>query len=156
MGRCHVFVLGVHAVAVAIAISACGGGGGGGDSNSAEAAVRRQFDFVDKGQWGRQWEELHPAQQAFVPRERFVECADERLSGMDIVSVKVLETFEEESLIPGTDMSVPSTALTVEVEFKQGLLHNKDTDTVHVFLVDGEWRWVTSDADAYKRGECPD
>ncbi len=123
---------------------------------TAGEALELVIDYVSKGQFGRQWEGLHPAQQEFIPKELYVLCRDEAAAGVDVKSVKVLETFEEDSPIPGTELVLPSAAITAEVAYKQGLFSDTDTDTFHLFLVDGVWRWVDPDPDPYKSGECPD
>lgn len=62
------------------------------------------------------------------------------------------ETYSEDVLIPGTDLTVESVAITVELE------PNMDqTDTFHSYDVDGEWRFTVSciRAAALCLGRCP-
>jgi hypothetical protein len=163
----------VALVALACVLGACGGGGAGkkaaetptsvtagsrtpATTETAEAAFRRQLQRLSDGQYGRQWEELHPAQQAFIPKELFVRCIGERIGNADVTGVTIKSTFAERLTVPGTGEQADSTAITAEVAVKAGKLEQKSTDTYHEFLVGGQWKWTASgDVDAYKRGACP-
>lgn len=136
-------------LAVVALTLACGSGA----SNSADDAVRRQFGYLDKGQWGLQWEEMHPAQQAIVTRECFISDSAEEKTGIEIEVRKILETYEEDIEIPGTDLLVPSTAVTLKLEVRQGLLSDTITETFHEVLVDGDWRWLSSNPERIS-GAC--
>jgi hypothetical protein len=122
---------------------------------SAEAAFRRLLDYASKGQYGRQWDDLHPAQQAFVNRDLFVRCYSEKLGGLDVTRINVVDTFQEEQSVPGTDVRQVTTGISAEVTYRRDGQESTSTDTYHEYLVDGRWRWALSDPDAYKRGECP-
>lgn len=148
MNRTFVLV-GTLALLATIGV-ACGGGDGdkeGGDS--PDAAILRLFDQLDKGQWGRQWEDLHPAHQAVVSRDSFIACASE--VQIDLDSVEVLEVYDEPVSVEGA--SLPSKAVTVRLEAGP----SSDEQTFHLLDVEGEWRWVMSDdaLTAYRAGECP-
>lgn len=123
-------------------LAGCGGSGGKFDDEPAAQAMRRQFDYIAKGQDGRRWDELHPAQQALIPRERFLDCNE--ADSVEIERVEVLEVFDEQTSIPGTDRTVASRAITVRVKASAGLLSDEFTDTFHEVEVDGAWRWVMS------------
>lgn len=159
----------IAAAALILALAGCGGGDDSvATSTTAEAptqstttakpadspekgvaALKHQFDLISKGQWGRNWDELHPAQQAFIPRERYVEClADE---SFELTDITVLETFEEPMSIDGTDLRVDSLAITVRITANG----RTETDTFHEVFVDGRWAWVSSDAEMFRDGECP-
>lgn len=160
-------------VVLLVVTAACGGNGGESDGSStggatsapsttvspqerrraAEDAMKRQFDQVDRGQWGRQWEELHPAQQAFVPKDAFVQCSQK--GGLSIESLSILETFEERVAIPGTTVQADSVAITAQVKARIGQLKDDFKQTFHEFEVNGQWRWTISDPEPYKAGRCP-
>jgi hypothetical protein len=131
--------------------AACGGASASDDS--AEAAFRRQLDYLEKGQYSRAYAELHPSQQAFIPETLYIECAGEM--DIEIEGVKIVDTYTETTSIPGTDETAESTALTAEITLRLGLLENTSTSTYHEYLVDGEWRFAVSDGDASREGRCP-
>lgn len=138
---------------------ACGGGGGASgpkEGEAAEDAMKRQFGYLDKGQLGKEWDELHPGQQASVPKEKFISCRSGR--SIDISSLEVLETYEEPIDLPGVPEK-SSTAVTVKLKGNFGLLgtEQETTDTFHEIMHDGAWRWVIPEEDvkAYERGACP-
>lgn len=115
---------------------------GSGQASSAEDAVRRQFDYMDRGQWGRRWDEMHPAQQSLITRELFVKCSP---VGLEAKINRVIETFEDDVLITGTDLTVRATAVTVDFEFTQGIIADSDVDTFFVTVVHGSWRWIATE-----------
>jgi hypothetical protein len=158
---------GVLSALCIVAIAACSGGSDDDAASkkaesdtpkeSAGEALERQLDYLGDGQYGRQWEELHPAQREFVDKELFINCYNERLGGIDIEDVDVKEIYDEKVDVPGTDLAdVDSKAVTVEVTLSGGGETQSSTDTYHEFLVDGAWRWTLPDVEPYKNGECPE
>ena len=57
-----------------------------------------------------------PQQQALIPRTKFLSCGDPS-AALDVNSVSVTDTYDEEVDIPGTSLVVPSKAVTVEISF---------------------------------------
>jgi hypothetical protein len=148
----------IRSVAIALAIAAaalaggCGGGGGTGGTSGKESAadfVRRITVEFSRGQSGRLWDELHPADKAIVTRARFVQC--EHNDGFNLKTFKVLETYDEPTDVAGT--STPSTAVSVRATSEDG----ETTATMHAVSVGGKWHWILQPADvaAYKKGRCP-
>lgn len=138
----------LSAVAVlAVLVAACGGGDDAGGHSDAVAAFERQFDLLSDGQFGRQWDELHPAQQELVARDDYVACMTDQAAGLDITSVDVEETFTESITVPGTAVEADSVAITARVVAKVAGVEDETTDTYHEVEVDGGWRWVTDDPD---------
>lgn len=126
------------------------------DDDAAEA-VQRQFKYLTDGQYGRAWEEIHPAQQGFIPRALYVRCSGDRLGSIQIVDIDVKEVFHEPSAIEGTDLEPDSVAITLALKYKAGALpEQSDTETFHEFFVDGQWRFSVTGAESYKAGECPE
>lgn len=128
-------------------VTGCGGGGSG--TESASSFVKRVTLEFSRGQTGRLWDELHPAEQAVVTRPRFIEC--ESNEGFGLRKVKVLESYQETINIAGKPTR--STAVSVRVTSDDGIT----TATLHAVLVDGKWRWILQPADfaVYTRGHCP-
>ena len=149
MTRITVVALAVVAAAFA---AGCGGSGGGGSASGKESAagfVQRITVEFSRGQSGRLWDELHPADQALVTRARFAEC--QRNDGFNLKAFKVLESYDEPIDVAGK--TVPSTAVSVRATSEDG----ETTATMHAVSVDGKWRWILQPADAaaYKKGRCP-
>ena len=137
------------ALAGAALVVALAAGCGGSSTQSASDFVRRITTEFSRGQSGRLWDELHPADQAVVTRTRFIAC--ERNEGFGLRKFKVLETYPETVEVAGKKMS--STAVSVQVTSDDGIT----TATLHAVPVDGTWRWTLPAADysAYNRGACP-
>ncbi|MCH8850982.1 MAG: hypothetical protein IIC89_09170, partial [Chloroflexi bacterium] len=111
------------AAIVALAV-ACGGGGDGGNDASptvasgdandigsaAEAdespsdAVKRLMEYRNAGQWGREWDDLHPAHQALLSRDEYMTCAADEIGLIEVEFISVVETYEEDISIPRTDL----------------------------------------------------
>jgi len=119
----------------------------------------RRIDYEFKGQFGRSWDELHPGQQALVPRTRYEECRDEAsddIAGVDFKGLKVVETYEDPIDVIGVEEKT-STAVTVRITVSDGTDSRIITDTFHAIAVDGRWAWILPPADvrAFKQGVCP-
>jgi hypothetical protein len=133
-------------LALALLAAGCGGGS---KSESPSAFVRRVTQEFSRGQAGRLWDELHPADQAVVTRSRFITCQSNE--GFGLRKFKVLETYSE--TIPVAGKNAESTAVSVQVTSDDGIT----TATLHALPVGGAWRWVLQPSEyaAYKRGVCP-
>lgn len=141
----------VAAVAlVAVATVGCGGGSGAsGGTQSAADFIGRVTTQFSRGQSGRLWNTLLPADQAVVSRARYVAC--ESNEGFDLQKFDVLETYDETVDVDGA--ATPSTAVSVRAISDDGTT----TATMHAVSVNGKWRWIlpASDRTAYKNGKCP-
>lgn len=132
-------------VVLVVVIAGCGGGGGSSSTGGggAAAAFRATVDEAGKGQFGRLWESLHPAQKAKIDRATFESCYGDQVAGVDVEGVEIVETYEEKADVPGTDLKdVPSTAVTAKLTVSRAGQTASVTDTAHMFLVDGAWRWT--------------
>jgi len=129
----------------ALLAAGCGGGSG---TESASTFVQQVTQEFARGQTGRLWDELHPADQAIVTRSRFITCQSNE--GFGLRKFKVLETYEES--VPVGGKKTESTAVSVQVTSDDGIT----TATLHAVSVDGKWRWILQPADraAYERGVC--
>lgn len=137
--------------AVALLLAAgCGGGGGGGTGHeSADAFVQRITTEFSRGQAGRLWNDLVPADQAIVTRARYAQCQGNQ--GFNLRTVKVLDTYSEPIEVDGA--SEHSEAVTVQVTSDT----RTTTATMHAIDVGGRWRWILSAPDRadYRQGKCP-
>lgn len=141
----------VLVVATAVLAAGCFGGGSTGSKGTQSAAdfVRRVTTEFSRGQSGRLWDELLPADQAIVTRARFVAC--QANEGWNLKSIKVLETYDDPVAIGAK--SLPAKAVSVRVTSDDGVT----TATMHAVSVKGTWRWVLQPLDrtAYASGKCP-
>lgn len=116
---------------------------------AAEAEMLRQLDWFYKGQYARVYTRLHPAQQALVSRERYIECNN---AARQDVKMKVIESYRDYVQILGTTKTANATEVTVRFTFHDG------ASVTHTFpLVDiggGDWRWL-NDPSEYDNGGCP-
>lgn len=142
------------ALCVAALVAGCGGGSASGTSG-ASSGQKSAADFVKKvtiefsrGQSGRLWDQLLPADQGVVTRARFVAC--QRNEGWSLKSIKVLETYDDPVDVEGKSLSAK--AVTVRVTSDA-----VTTATMHAVSVNGTWRWILQPVDraAYKSGKCP-
>jgi hypothetical protein len=137
---------------VLLATAACGGGGGGGGSGGTESArafVQRITTEFSRGQSGRLWDELVPADQAVVSRTRYTACQGNE--GFVLKAVKVLDSYSEPVDVDGA--SERSDAVTLQVTSDTGVT----TATIHAVPIGGHWHWILSSADraAFRSGKCP-
>ncbi|HEX7525148.1 MAG TPA: hypothetical protein VF327_02515 [Gaiellaceae bacterium] len=153
--RNHVFArryaaaLAVAALVVAAAAGCGGSSGVGGSKQSAAYFIGQVTTQFSRGQSGRLWDTLHPADQAVVSRARYVQCQTNE--GFDLQKLKVLETYPETIDVAGK--ATPSTAVSLKTTASDGTT----TATMHAVLLNGKWRWILSASDyaAYKQGKCP-
>lgn len=123
-------------------------------AESAGDAVKRLLGFVDKRQFGPEWDELHPLQQATVNRDLYMKCAV-AADFPNVSNIKVTDTYTEDIAIPGTTTKAPSTAVSVTYTLSHGTDQRIDKATFHEIAVDGHWRWILSDPTPYVSGKCP-
>jgi hypothetical protein len=148
--RTHLARLAAVALVTVVATGCgSGNGSGGGNSKSAAGFIRTVTTQFSRGQSGRLWDTLVPADQAVVTRARYTACQSNE--GFELQKFKVLETYADTIDIAGR--ATPSTAVSVQVTSDDGLT----TATMHAVSVAGAWRWIlpASDYAAYKAGKCP-
>lgn len=131
-----------------LTLAACGSSSSPTGSESAGAFMKRITTEFSRGQAGRLWDDLLPAEQALVPRSLYVSCA---ANGFRLRSFRVLEQYDEP--ISVLARRLPSTAVSVQVASDDGVT----TATMHGVKVAGRWRWVLSRSQlaALRAGRCP-
>ena len=146
-----VALIGAAAVVAVLSAAGCGGssGGSGSGKESAPAFVQRITTEFSRGQAGRLWDELAPADQAIVSRARYTSCQGNE--GFTLRSVKVLDSYSEPVEVDGS--SEHSDAVTLQVTSDTGVT----TATIHAVPSGGGWHWILSSADraAFVAGKCP-
>ena len=132
-----------------VLLAGCGTSTKSSANTSAAAFVKRMTLEFSRGQSGRLWDELHPADQAVVSRADFVRC--EGNEGFGLRTMKVLDTYNDPTLIGGK--THPATAVSLRVSSDDGVT----TATMHAIWVAGKWHWTLQPADyaAYANGKCP-
>jgi hypothetical protein len=145
-------LIGLAVAVVVLATAACGGSGGtagSGGTESAKAFVQRITTEFSRGQTGRLWNELAPADQAIVSRARYTACQGNE--GFVLKAVKVLDSYSEPVDVDGA--SEHSDAVTLQVTSDTGVT----TATIHAVPIGGRWHWILSSADraAFRSGKCP-
>jgi hypothetical protein len=144
-----VLLLTALAALTAALVAGCGGSRPQGANAAAADFVRRVTIEFSRGQSGRLWNELLPADQAVVTRARFVEC--QAGEGWNLEKIDVLETYADPVQVKAT--SLPATAVSVRVTSGDGVT----TATMHAVSLKGKWYWVLQplDRQAYASGKCP-
>jgi len=136
-------------LALAVLAAGCGSSSTTSRKESAADFVKRITLEFSRGQSGRLWDELVPADQAVVSRAKFVTC--EGNEGFGLQTMRVLDTYDDPTSIAGT--SKPATAVTLRVTADDGVT----TATMHAISVNGSWRWTLQPAEyaSYAKGKCP-
>jgi hypothetical protein len=152
--RAHLrtYSLALVAAAIALGASGCGSGGGStpsGNSKNATDFIRSVTTQFSRGQSGRLWDTLIPADKAVVSRHRYMSCAGNE--GFDLQKFKVLEAYADTIDVGGK--ATAAMAVSVQVTSDDGIT----TATMHAVSVGGTWHWIlpASDYAAYKQGKCP-
>ncbi len=139
-----------------LALAACGG-----DDEPDEdpaAFARTLVQQLDRGQTGLAWDALHPSHQDAVSRARYISCEERDPIQGEVTGIRVANVREEPWPVPGEDDRDDSTAVTLELTLAVPDSEPQTFDlTVHLFAVDGRWRWVIGPDDygRYADGACP-
>ena len=146
--RARLAVTAALTLALAAVLAGCGGSNKSVTPSAADFVKQITLEF-SRGQSGRLWDELHPADQAVVSKAVFVRC--EGNEGFGLRKMKVLDTYDDPTFVAGTPHDAK--AVTLRVTSDDGVT----TATMHAISVDGKWRWTLQPADyaAYKKGKCP-
>ena len=101
--------------------------------------MQRITTEFSRGQAGRLWDSLVPAEQRVVTRARYLAC--QRNGGFRLRSFNVLESYSEAVEVEGTQ--TPATAVTVQVTSDDGVT----TATMHALKLGGSWHWMLQPAE---------
>ena len=155
--RRSVTLLGLAALLAALA-AGCGGGGGSAPSEGAGAFITRILREEIKGQWGRQWGELHPAHQRLITRAQYVACSREM--GTNIATghevFRVLDIQDDPIHIQGVSQR-KSELVTISFH-QQGKKTGGLTYRLHAVAVGDRWTWILGGRflTAVAHGRCLD
>lgn len=126
-------------------------------SETADVFYKRLLGYAFKGQWGREWDALHPGEHRYVTREKFTDCNNESSSDSpELVSIETVEVYDDPLDVKGIPQK-SSKAVTYKITVKSGKDQQTSTYTSHAVLVGEHWTWILHDSDlaSYKDGECP-
>src|SRR5262245_23444472 len=107
---------------------------------------KRQFEYQLWGKHEDAWQELHPGQQALVPRGQFVRCAQRTnpdiYPSLEVRSVNVLSMYSEDEP-PPIGVADETLAVTMEVTIVDpGIRKDTSTESLHTATVDGRFVWM--------------
>lgn len=141
------------ALAVVLVLAAGCGGEEDPAATGAGAAAVQKYDDLYSGNFGRAWDDLHPAHQGVVSRARFARCARETIAVGDLESIEVLDVFDDDIRVAGLQER-RAKAVRVRVSSFHG---ESFTTEDHEVEVGDRWRWILNSAAvaAYRRGRCP-
>lgn len=121
---------------------------------------KRHLECELAREFGRSWDELHPAHQKIVTRERYSRCRAELYDrtgvSAELASFGVLEVEDKSIDLP----EIPQTtakAVTVELVLRAGGRTQSVVETLHAIQVENHWVWILSEGAlrAYKAGSSP-
>jgi hypothetical protein len=127
---------------------------------SPGAFFRRHLEHELSGQFGRSWDDLHPAHQEVVSRERYARCRAELFARNDtsaqLESFEVLRTVDEEIDVGGIPETT-SKAVTVRFRIGSNGATHTGSETLHAVQVAGRWAWILPESAyrAYESGSHP-
>ena len=160
-----VCALGLAVVALALAASTAVGAPprstAGMRAQSAAKFVRTVLHLRMSRRYEHLYTKLHPAQQAFISRDSFVNCEHQRDAAygltVKLIAFKLIRSSEETFVIPGTQQTTPSTSVKYRYTVQTGGGGTISvTDDSHAARANGLWKWFVTprDANAYKAGRC--
>jgi hypothetical protein len=120
---------------------------------SAAAFVKRHLEYEVRGEWGRDWDVLHPLHQRVITRAQYVYCRDGELWYKGTETVRVVETYDNPIDVPG----IPRARI-MGASVEIGAPGNAGSFTDHAVKVRGGWRWILDgrEADQYRHRKCLD
>ena len=139
---------------LAVALAACSGADDD-DTASGRGETPKQFavritSLLRDGRFDAAWQDLHPEHQKLVTRQALADCwtqTDDVLNNPD-VALEVTRVQDEDWEIPGTSLTRPSKAITVQAVVRQTEGERVlETWTQHAFAVEGRgWTWILAPA----------
>jgi hypothetical protein len=142
--------------ALLVVLAALAAGCGGEEdpaATGAGAAAVQKYENLYSGNFGRAWDDLHPAHQRVVSRARFTQCARQTIAVGDLESIEVLDVFDDDIRIAGL-----SERRAEAVRVRVSSFHGESFTTEdHEVEVGDRWRWILNSAAvaAYRQGRCP-
>jgi hypothetical protein len=120
--------------------TACGGATASQPHEQPGVFVKRVLREEIKGQWGRQWGELHPAHQRLITRAQYVACSSQM--GTNIArgneTFRVIDVRDEAIHVQDVpERTSKVVTITLSVSGKAPLTYR-----VHAVDDSGRWTWI--------------
>jgi hypothetical protein len=127
----------------------------GSPNESAAAFFKRHVQYGIKGEWRRDWDELHPLHQRLISRSQYDYCQSGEVGYVGDEIVRVTDTYESRNDVLGIPQQKTMAA---EIELGRPGATGGATYTLQALRVGGRWRWLLFNeaVKAYRRGECLD
>jgi hypothetical protein len=114
----------------------------GDDRGAAVKALKRQYGYLNDGQFDRLYGELHPSQQAIITQRCFIDSEQKSLTGASIEIQDVKKVYRTSTEIPGTGERARAYAITVKLKATRGGHSETGTTTSAERKVRGHWKFV--------------
>jgi len=148
----------VLASAMAALATGCGSGSNGrAPGENVGVFMTRILREEIKGQWARQWNELHPGHQRLITRSQYVACS--RTLQTDIATgpevFDVIDVSDQAIDVHGVSQR---TSKLVTISFHARGNTNALTYRLHAVAVHGRWTWILGQRflSAIAHGRCLD
>jgi hypothetical protein len=149
-------VVGLVSVFAALS-SGCGGASARAPGENVGVFMTRILREEIKGQWARQWDELHPGQQRLITRLQYVACSraleTNIATGREVF--RVLDVRDQPIDVRGVSQR---TSKLVTISFHAGGSPSALTYQLHAVATQGRWTWILGPRflKAIARGRCLD
>jgi hypothetical protein len=122
-----------------------------------EGVLIQALKYLSLGQYGREYDLLHPGQKKLIPRQRFVGCWMKSVPHFDLISIKKIDEYRDPIRLLGVSQRV-SQAVTFRITLRSSTGTTETfNQTWNAVWVGSRWTWVLQNASvrAFVRGACP-
>jgi hypothetical protein len=113
------------------------------DAQKAFAVERTVVNQLVTGQAGKAWTHLVPAEQALISKTAYIACRSIMSIGT-LQGFTLVDSYREQVMIPGTNVTTASIALVAHVTLASG---PSQTFTAHLAKVGKSWRYMLAPAE---------
>lgn len=139
----------------AVTARAATGSSRGRARETAAAFVTRILREELRGQWTRQWDELHPGHRRLITQAQFVACSRGLATGLGNELLTVIGVHSAHIRVQGVPQH---TAEVVEITMRGPGTAEAVTFRIHAVHVAGRWAWILGKPflQAIAKGRCLD
>ena len=146
------------AIAVLSVVVAVASGTASAAQPKPEDVLVQALRSLSLGQYGREYDLLHPGQKKLIQRQLFVDCWKRSpVPKFDLVSVKKIDQYRDPIKLVGVPQRV-SQAVTFRIVVRSSTGPTESfNQTWNAVRVGNKWVWVLPNASvrAFRRGMCP-